>query len=506
MKKLLLLLLTIVMVFTFSSCGYYTEAEQRPGGSHNSDTETDDGGDDDPTVDVEPELADMFTVMCMSGGRPVEGSVLKGCSVRWSSYDGSLFVAEFDKTGVAACPDSEYMDGNYNIELVLTESVADKYTYNRDLYTATNDNKHISITLYAYIELTVDEYKKPEKIPERVLPGNVYCATIDMGTRSTDYKRSFLMAAGFTVETWASVIDDMLDPTITGYHVDEISGYVNPGTRVVCAGGGTSGSFTENVKMNYTLYPKLAQYGCTLYEITVERAVPIEKNHEDVKVFFMVSVGGGSARPDPGEEPVTKRPVREADLLVNTSSPDIIGPTTVLRYSYGADGILHGDQYALFKKGMTDAEGNQGDGYYHRIERAADGSIIYKEVLFALITKDCQVLETDSGCGFLFGRISVRCNGYDYSDFFGDIDTTTGNRTPKNYAAYANDNGAHPVTAELKDFLQDYASSSGNFNDGDGWFEDRTLNRHVSLKAAEDDMWLFCCCYYSGYNEIVKKA
>lgn len=63
----------------------------------------------------------------------------------------------------------------------------------------------------------------------------------------------------------------------------------------------------------------------------------------------------------------------------------------------------------------------------------------------------------------------------------------------KGYADYANADGLCPVTEELKQFLQKYATSQLLFRDGNGLCE----QFDPRFDAAEGDQWLFACTYYN---------
>ena len=61
------------------------------------------------------------------------------------------------------------------------------------------------------------------------------------------------------------------------------------------------------------------------------------------------------------------------------------------------------------------------------------------------------------------------------------------------YAAWCNADGVAPVTEELAEFFQKYATSHRYFADGDGWVE---KHKAFAIDAYEDSQWLFPCGYY----------
>lgn len=473
MKKFLIFLLTIAMsVMMFTSCGYYTEAIKPvtpPNGGEDTPPEgkPDDGGD--------PELADMFTVSCELNGKPLTG--LKGKQVEWTGTEGSVYRAAFNENDIAICAESDQMDGEYDISV----SLGSDYAYKEDDYLASNENKHIVVTVYPASQLATHTWDNLRTMPS-VSPGHVYaanCSTFRTNKFNVLQPDSvyFYMPRGCVLETWCSVKDNNVTPTINAYCANQYSGFVNP-SPVACRGGGSSGSFTKNIIVSWELYPELDEANCNLFGIS---ATTVSGAHT-ATVYFSVTSAEIADKEDT-QYTTQHVDVKEKDLLQS------LKPSGKFNYNYKLTGnILRGDLYKLFKVGTTDKAGNHGDGYYHVYDAESD---TYGPILFAMLTKDNELFETEgTNSGFLYTLISLTQNGKDYSDFFGT------SSKPKNYALYANSDGAHPVTQELKEFLQDYAVGSAYFSDGEGWAEDRNLNGKVSLKSAEDDQWLFCCGYY----------
>ena len=65
------------------------------------------------------------------------------------------------------------------------------------------------------------------------------------------------------------------------------------------------------------------------------------------------------------------------------------------------------------------------------------------------------------------------------------------------YQAYANSDGAVPVTEELKEFLYNYANSARAqlFRDGDGYIDGSSWGGK-NYQAPSGSEWLFACFYY----------
>lgn len=473
MKKFLIFLLTIAMsVMMFTSCGYYTEAIKPITPPTEEEDPPIEGNPDD---DVDPELADMFTVSCEINDKPMTG--LTGKSVKWTGADGSAYMATFNENNIAVCAQSDQMDGEYTISI----SLGSNYVYREDDYLASNNNKHLVVKVYSAHTLDVHKWDDLNRIPT-VSPGMIYvanCASPEINKFNVVQPDSvyFFMPRGCVLETWCSVIENTVTPSINAYCANLYSGFVNP-QAVSCRGGGSSGSFTKNIVVSWELYSELDEGNCNLFGIS---ATTVSGGH-GAKVYFSVT-GAEIGDKDNPQYTTPQVEVKEKDLLQN------IRPEGTFTYNYRITGsVLRGNLYKLFKVGTTDSAGHQGDGYYHVYYANED---VYGPILFAMLTHDNEVFETEgTNTGFLYDLISLTPNGKDYSDFFGT------RLEPKNYAAFANSDGAHPVTQELKEFLQDFAIGSSYFSDGEGWAEDRRLNGKVSLKSTEDDQWLFCCGYY----------
>lgn len=479
MKRFLIFLLTIAMSVTVvSSCGYYTEAIKPvtpPTGGEETPPE------DKPGDGIDPELADMFTVSCELNGKPMTS--LKGKQVEWTGTDGSVYRATFNENNIAVCAQSDQMDGEYTISVSL-DSI---YAYKEDDYLATNENKHIVVQVYQAQSLNVHTWFPLRSVPT-VKPGNIYVANCtNFQTNQLNKLQPdsvyFFMSRDCVLETWCSVKDNTVTPAVNGYCANLASGFVNE-SPVVCRGGGSSGDFTKNIIVSWELYPELDKANCNLFGISATTV----SGSRSAKVYFSVTSAdtgdtGDTDDTDDTQYTAQRVEVKEKDLLQN------LKPAGRFTYNYIlTDYILRGENYKLFKVGTTDSAGHEGDGYYHVYYA---NSNTYGPVLFAMLTHDNEVFKTEgSNTGFLYNLISLMQNGKDYSDFFGT------SSEPKNYAAFANSDGAHPVTQELKEFLQDFAIGSAYFSDGEGWAEDSDLNGSVSLKSAEEDQWLFCCGYY----------
>lgn len=522
MKKIIIILLAAIMCLVAPACSAFGSRTGKftPVTPDDDSDQSDSGGDDDddPGADIKPELENAFTVTCTFEGERVKD--LYGYSVRWTGTDGGVYTADFDSEGVAACEKSAEMDGEFAVSLNIAD---DAYVYRPDYYTADNENRHVNIELYEYITVDFHEISKVNieggdveplqggRLNEikSVTAGNVYKATLNI--RKDDAVYFFMSVSRCVLETWCSIADDVIDPTITAIRSSSVNGLVMRSGSVVCKDGGKRGNFTSNVRLSLVDNPLLA--GHNLFYLTASYyKTPAPTT---VDVYFYVSEATESV-PDPSdpnppvETKYEKVTIKSAELLKK------LQPSEPFSYCYErSDEILRSSDFKLFEKGTTDALGNTGDGYYHYYNAETN---VYGEIVFAMLTHDCTVINTEgNNAGFRFGMINVRCNGRDYAEFFGEVNSATGLRgwlegekTPvngsapeiKGYAKFANRDGAHPVTEELKQFLQDYASAERLFFDGEGWAENGMNPSKLHLKAGEYDQWLFCCGFYEGCNNV----
>ena len=452
---LILLLVTSLIISFAAGCGSYKppiitdnpygdeEGTNSPGGNQGGTGTTPPGGEGE-----EGEL--IFTVTLYSEGKRFSPNVT--FYAQWTSEDRSEIInAPFNKLGVAQ---TNELDGEYRVTL---SGLPDDYTYDPNGIYVDNEHRDVNIELLPIIKTKNNGT-------------NYYgdCIEVEkLGTYRHRFKardekvwfRYHPTAQGkYVIESWVDITENELNPVMIWYN--GTTQYVNMDYPAgTFDDGGTSSTFSKNFRFQLELSGNMIG-NVWIFQLYVDC-----KGEYPVDVAFTIKLIGDYG----GSAEEKYEPVIPQGPYLN------INPSGKWTYNYRNNGMkLDSNRFKL----------NADDGFYHLYDEvtyaSSDG---WGPVLFAKITKDCEVMNysennTDQG-GFTNPLVRLKFDGYDYNNF---INT---------YASYCNNAGAHPVTEELRLFLQRYAIRQTLFADGDGMVE-----VNFGLQATEDDMWLFACGYY----------
>ena len=429
-KKILTVILSLLIAVLFVGCDGYT-----PPGS---------GSDKKPSPgsDGSSYGARDYVVTLVCDGEPYSPEI--AISARWSG-EGRIYSAKFDENGVAVMSG---LDGEYHVTL---SAVPEGYTYDCNGHIADINNRQIEVELLKIIPTTGlgdGLYVNTGCISLSKL--GTYRTTLTSASQTVYYEYRPTAQGSYSITSWVDITENEVNP-IMDYHRGTI-GRKDPDPTEVHDDGGMSSTYTKNFKFILNLTKDEVNNVWTFgvhAKLVPGREFP-------VTVDFTIKFEGNYKR---DEEQFA--PVQASGNLQN------IRPAGTFRYNYmdTSGRLLDATRFAL----------DPDDGYYHLIEDPS-------KILFAKISKDCEVFApTESQMGFL----DVLIYGYLYfygKSYMSFIDA---------YAEYCNSDGAHPVTEELKVFLQEYATHGLLFMDGNGPAETKT-----KLKSAEDDQWLFACGYY----------
>ena len=517
MKKLISLLLLISLIFTFVSCGEYNPpidegpAEKEEEKEDNNNTGNGDGGT--------AERGEPFTVTVTLNGKvytpPTVSDNSLAVKVRWT--DGKSYsTVDLGENGKAVCYG---LDGEYHISLI---NLPDIYTYNPNVYIATNDNREVVIELLK-LSYGVGEGTDPYNCIH-VSGTGVYRAEIKKNSQEIFYEFEPKRAGTYRIESIVDISAEMYNPYIDVYTGSFASKYRDK--RI--DGGGVSGSYTTNFR----------------YVVNID-----EKFIGNVFTFAVMLEGKDATYPTYVDFIISYEGDYSYDWITSSFVyPSFIGES--FNYSeyaayLSADRAKFGDRDFSIASVKVDGKNvfdqqyfrlNSDDGFYHvydEVKYAAYGGwgpILYANITVAtlFIDQPFNLIEsmgnknltlssgTENYKLFIEGYGALIGNGVSYFclqdcpciESNGGCCPTEKNCTkctedcrhiPAKYIGQMGYSdiaieGRCPVTEELKDFLQKYSVSQKLFSDGNGWAEQKTPR----YDAYEDSQWLFACGYYTN--------
>lgn len=503
-------IIILLLISCLSSCGEYVGAVNDPDRTLEAD-ETTDKAPDGNTPDAE---SIRFSVTLTINNLPFIPET--PVTVRWT--DGfSYHEAPVDAEGKASIIG---LDGEFRVTL---SDLPDTYTYNPNVYTATNDEPHVEIKIFKVRKTRgngADLYNCID-----LSSTGVYESVLLSEEHVILYQFVPTEAGVYSVESWVDTTANEINPKLDVYGGSSAYKYF----RYTLDEGGESAQYTKNFRYEVTVLKD--QVG---QAFTFGVKVTSKRGEYPVNVQFIVSFDG-----DPQDNRKTVPIVIPEETFKRTPEYDpnkyiFVGAETLVKGHYIFDGTMYGL--------------NEEDGYYHVYNAATgkyDGPILY-----AHITSPCRFLDDaftrieDRGNKALtvtwgpendrqFGNYKLFIQGYaalivdppalEVGPYFCVSDcpcymaTDPDKRCPGScpegctkcdpdcrhlddeyvgqpgYANYVNSDGVYAVTPELKEFLQRFSTSQLLFFDGNGWVEN---NDTVDVDAMEDDQWLFACGYY----------
>lgn len=389
---------------------------------------------------------------------------------QWSN-GGSIIQSEFDNGGVAK---ADNLNGEYTVTL---NGLPDSYVYNPNIYVASNTDNLTEIEIYKTDIPRGAGSGIGETVytPYEVLSGGRYRAKFTSASQEIFYVFAPSTEGVYAIESWVDAQANEINPL-----VDIYNGTI--GHRFLAEtkdeGSQYSSDYTKNFKFTVTVSQAENTVGNSFaFAVKFDSRTEIEF---PVSVVFTVSYvkkpsegpleAVGPREPvDPQEDFAARRRQLSAKGLWE---PTAGGKTW--RYTFEDNHV--GSYYYLYN---SQVKLNPEDGLYHRWNAKTQ---TYGEIIYVYIGKDDPrgVLETPSKTGFLDSYVSTwSLRGKNYDDFI------------KAYGAHTNSDKSYPVTAELKQFLEDYVRAQWLFMDGEGTVE---LWHH--LRGGDRDTWLFNCGYY----------
>ncbi|MCH5350975.1 MAG: hypothetical protein J1F39_03295 [Clostridiales bacterium] len=484
-KKILIVILTLLLALSFAGCGTFVSSggigrpvtdtsgsgngSQTPGGENPGGEKP--GGEkpgDEPEKDVR-----VFTVTLVNAPAVLP----EGMQAIWTK-NNEVHSAEF-VDGVAKV---EGLNGEYHVTL---SALPKGYTYDCNGYNVDNFDRDVEIELLEIINLreyfTLAPNGESDVRWYKINKYGTYRATIKNDNDAMGFSFKPTENGSFSITSWCDVTANDINPTLRRYN----------GTESFCTfaqeirDGGSSGTFTKNFRFAsdfgdenigaVLMFTVKAAVNGISYPITVDFTLKREADYVSPDINGEPYYATGPFKK--GNENGAWRYIYEDNATTVTTKD---GPKTY---------HIQDDEKVVF---------NPTDKFYH--VGTADGPLLY-----ARLTKDCQVFVTLSlpggawvNKGFFWNELDngmVRLSledGFNYSYMINN-----------GYANYCDSNGAHPVTEEIKRFLQGYAARENLFRDGEGVAENAIENANeftnqsgLNLQSDEDSMWLFACGYY----------
>ncbi len=522
MKRQSFAILTLVLVFALllSACGEYTAAVTRPTQGHQSASEvTTPGGE----VDENP-----FTVTVTYEGQTYIPTVENPISILWS--DGySVHEAPLEADGIARMGG---LDGDYKVTM---SALPEGYTYNPNIYQATNSSRHVEIELQKIVPTTGKGIDLNNCI--RIKNTGVYCVEVKSADSETFFEFAPSRSGIYSVESWMDITANEINPTANYYGAN----FAYKRLQSTHDTGGQEGSYTKNFKMDVKIADENISKSGTGAAVFTFGIKATQKNGKyPIKVYIAITLDGEfslnhtDAQIMIPQEVLVKQPDYPGKTFVGAEFIKTTGGSTAK--------VFDSDNYKLWPKE------DGGDGYYHLYDaRKYASNQGYGPILYAKISAACRFLSlpftqieyqgnkaltlengtqnyklfiegydylASMGADPVFGKPPYFCDRYCPCRTEGTCDggqvgactenctkcLITCNRCPadaigvKGYGNFTNSDGCYGVTEELKEFLQKYSINQLLFMDGQGFVETHETHK---VFAAEEDQWLFACGYYT---------
>ena len=198
-NRIISLLLVFILLFSFSACGEYNPPDNNESeGEQNTpppDNNPPDNGDEE-----EP-----FVATVMINGKPYTPPTVSDDSlalkVRWT--DGKAYhTVTVDENGRAECFG---LDGDYTVTLV---NLSDDYTYNPNIYTATNNQRNLEIQLYKIVTTRGHGDQLYNAI--EIKNTGLYCVELTSPTHEIFFEFAPPKSGTYSMESWMDTIVTMM--------------------------------------------------------------------------------------------------------------------------------------------------------------------------------------------------------------------------------------------------------------------------------------------------------
>lgn len=284
MKRIIATALVILLVLSMLSCGGEVVPSDSSVASSSVDTTPTDSSKPDDTTDKEDDGETVFRVYLEYNGEAFTSNTDVPITVTWN--DGISFVnADVNEDGMASVTG---LDGDYDVTL---KNLPSGYTYNPNIYKATNDAPEIVIDIY---KLGTSSGAGSGVYNRKVISKTaVYRATLKDSEHMIFFEFAPKSSGTYTIESWLPVTDDKINPKIDVY----ISNPANPGETpqyTLDTGGAEGKNYTKNFKYEVEIADEMISLsGGQVVFIFAIRVAARNDRYFPINVDFAVQYEGG---------------------------------------------------------------------------------------------------------------------------------------------------------------------------------------------------------------------
>ncbi|MBO4939955.1 MAG: hypothetical protein J6D30_02875 [Clostridia bacterium] len=503
-KKVFSTLLAFLMLFSATSCVDYKGINNSSNSHHanSSGTNNDSAGgnqdsnDANSSEETDEENDGYFSVRLSYKGQPFTQT--NGLQAQWT--DGtSIYRADFED-GVAkmAGLDGDYKVTVYGLPIVLL--------YDPNSHRASNDNQDITIELYTITQ--TDPKQKGTSMYDciRVSEPGVYMTTLTSRSHTVFYEFAPRTSGTYTIETIMDTNENKVNPRFEIY----AGTFAAKRFDHSIDDGGESGVYTRNPR--YQVQVTQSMIG-NVYTFAVRT------EHRDgifpTDVYFLINYVGEYDPPAidksikiPDQAALANRGMITDEWILEKDGRTQKGVMTYPEVRISA--TSQDCRFISSMYGLSDIEGEDFYRVYNEETGKYDGPVLY-----AHITQPHRFFPPNQGAPVSFHIVEMvsgtamllLSSGTENYKLFIEggascvAQNVVGMEHCGGYQGLAdyvfNDYGLYPVTEEVREFLQKFAEKELYFRDGQGWAE-TTAQADLGhrIYAAENDQWLFACCYF----------
>ncbi|MDE6613813.1 MAG: hypothetical protein K2K28_04605 [Clostridia bacterium] len=389
------------------------------------------------------------------------------------------FSVERVLLGEDGTADAGELDGDYYIYL---EGLSDKYTYNPSAYTATSEERKVSVLLTTVRSPESGDGKGlySSEGCYQVKYDGTYRASVSGSNKVLYYEYKPEAAGYYSVTSWVNAFENDINPYIQLYNGTIGNKWFE--RRLDGGGFSVDGGYTKNFRYEYRIDRTEVGHAFTF-------AIGAESKSGDypVKVDFAITYEGEYVS---SNNDIRVIRAKEARIKAKEKSADEVFT------------------YADFGKKNFDAKNfkfNDNTGFYHYYSETLYGNDPfsygknYGPILCCALTSPLPsytitTLYNANAAGLGNGSNYLRMYNVwiEEEQKFAVFDYTAFVR--EDYYRVCNSEGMCYVTQELKEFLQTYAERQSLYTDGVGAGEGTP--EYLGYTANQDALWLFACGVY----------